>query len=123
MSRQIDEDTAIASLTALAQQTRLAVFRTLIKVHPDEIAAGEIARALDVPHNTMSTHLAILARAGLIAARREGRVIHYSADIEGFRAVVAYLMRDCCNQRAEICAPLIAELTCCVPSRKREKTR
>ena len=123
MSRHIDDKAAIAALTALAQPTRLAVFRRLLEVHPDEIAAGEIARSLDVPHNTMSTHLAILARAGLVTARRDGRVIHYGADIDGFRAVIAYLMRDCCGGRAEICAPLVAELTCCVPSRKREKTR
>ena len=113
----------VAALLALAQPTRLSVFRRLIKAHPDEIAAGELAAALEVPHNTMSTHLAVLSRAGLIASRRESRMVHYSADIDGFRAVIAFLMRDCCNGRAEICAPLVAELTCCVPSRKREKTR
>lgn len=122
MSRRIDESAVIEALAALAQPTRLGVFRRLVKLHPDGIAAGEIARTLGVPHNTMSTHLAILSRAGLVTSCRDGRVIHYSADIDGFRAVIAYLMRDCCNQRAEICAPLLAELTCCVPSRKREKT-
>lgn len=122
MSRRTDSDRAIEALSALAQATRLSVFRRLVKAHPDEIAAGEIARGCKVPHNTMSTHLAILARAGLIAARREGRVMHYSADLDGFRAVIAFLMRDCCNERAEICAPLMAELTCSVPSRKRAKT-
>src|ERR1700674_3637316 len=112
MSRHIDNSHAIPALAALGQETRLHVFRRLINVHPDEIAAGEIARACKVPHNTMSTHLATLARAGLVVVRREGRMMHYCADLEGFRSLVSFLMRDCCNGRAEICAPLVAELSC-----------
>ena len=119
----MDIQRAIEALTALAQPTRLAVFRRLIKTHPDEIAAGVIAHACKVPHNTMSTHLAVLSRAGLIRMRREGRTIFYSAEIDGFRGLVGFLMRDCCHGRAEICAPLISELTCCVPSQKREHAR
>ncbi len=119
----MDESRTIDALTALAQQTRLAVFRRLVKTHPDEIAAGEIARVLRVPHNTMSAHLAVLTRAGLITVRREGRMQHYRADIEGFRALIAFLMRDCCNQRAEICAPLFAELSCNIRTKKTEKAR
>jgi ArsR family transcriptional regulator len=119
----MDDKRAIEALTALAQPTRLGVFRRLIKVHPDEIAAGEIARACKVPHNTMSTHLAILARAGLIGMRREGRAIYFRVKLEGFRSLVGFLMRDCCGGRAEICAPLIAELTCCVPAQMRERVR
>ena len=121
MSKPMNPERAIEGLTALAQPTRLDAFRRLINVHPDEILAGEIARACKVPHNTMSTHLAILSRAGLVAARREGRMMHYSADIEGFRAVIGFLIRDCCNGRAEICAPLLAELTCCAPPVTRRK--
>lgn len=119
----MDNGTAIDAFSALAQETRLSVFRRLVEAHPDEMAAGEIARALRVPHNTMSTHLAILERAGLVTARREGRTIYYGADLDGLRSVVGFLMRDCCDGRAEICAPLLAELTCCVPSRKREKAK
>ena len=117
---------AIEALTALAQPTRLEVFRRLLKGHPDEIAAGEIARACKVPHNTMSTHLAVLTRAGLVGVRREGRMMHYRADLDGFRSLIGFLMRDCCNGRAEICAPLVAELNCCGPRvtrGKREKVR
>jgi ArsR family transcriptional regulator len=117
----MDQKRAIEALTALAQPTRLNVFRRLVNVHPDEIAAGEIARACKVPHNTMSTHLAVLTRAGLVAVRREGRMMHYAADLDGFRSVVGFLMRDCCNGRAEICAPLVAELTCCMPAVTRKK--
>ena len=119
----MDNKRAIEALTALAQPTRLDVFRRLIKAHPDEIAAGEIARACKVPHNTMSTHLAVLARAGLIGMRREGRTVYFGVKLEGFRSLVGFLMRDCCGGRAEICAPLIAELICCVPAKKRERVR
>ena len=121
MSRHMNETLAIEALVALAQPTRLKAFRQLIKVHPDEIAAGDIARACKVPHNTMSTHLAVLTRAGLITVRREGRMMHYGADLDGFRALISFLMRDCCHGRAEICAPLVAELSCCVPSVRRKK--
>jgi DNA-binding transcriptional ArsR family regulator len=121
MSRHIDKHLAIEALTALAQHTRLDAFRRLMKVHPDEIAAGEIARACKVPHNTMSTHLASLMRAGLIDMRREGRTIYYGINLEGFRALIGYLTRDCCHGRSEICAPLVAELTCCTPTKKTER--
>ena len=113
----MDNGLAIEALTALAQQTRLEVFRRLVKVHPDEITAGEIARACKVPHNTMSTHLAVLSRAGLIGVRREGRTIHYCANLDGFRSLIGFLTRDCCHGRAEICAPLVAELTCRMQTR------
>lgn len=109
-------------MASLAQPTRLKVFRRLVEAYPDPIAAGEIARACRVPHNTMSSHLAALSRAGLITWRRDGRAMNYSADLDGFRALAGFLLRDCCHGRAEICAPLVAELTCCVPSRKREKS-
>ena len=118
----MDKSLAIEALTALAQPTRLDVFRRLVNVHPDEVAAGEIARACKVPHNTMSTHLAVLARAGLVGVRPQGRMMHYRADLDGIRALIGFLMRDCCNGRAEICAPLVAELTCCAP-RDARKTR
>jgi arsenate reductase len=126
MSRRIDNTFAIEALMALAQATRLDAFRRLIRVHPDEIAAGEIARACKVPHNTMSAHLAVLTRARLVSVRREGRMMHYGADLDGFRALIGFLMRDCCNDRAEICAPLVAELNCHAPrraSKKQEKAR
>ena len=116
----MDVSIAIEKLLALAQPTRLAAFRHLIQSHPNEIPAGEIARFCGVPHNTLSSHLAILLRAGLIAVRRDGRMLHYRSDLEGFRALLEFLMRDCCNGRAEICAPLIAELSCCVPAKQTE---
>ena len=121
MSRHIDEKTAIETLDALAQPTRLQVFRRLVNCYPDELVAGEIARLCKTPHNTMSTHLAILARAALVKVRKDGRMMHYQADLDGFQGLMSFLLKDCCNGRAEICAPLAADLSCCVPASPRRK--
>ena len=104
----MDENAAIAALTALAQPTRLRIFRHLVRLHPDAVPAGEAARLCETPHNTMSTHLAILTRAGLISVAREGRSMLYRAELDGFRALVAFLAHDCCGGRPEICAPVLA---------------
>lgn len=105
--------TAIASLSALAQDTRLATFRLLVRHEPTGMAAGEIANQLDVPQNTMSAHLATLTRAGLVSSRRHSRSIVYRADLDRLRELTLFLVRDCCAGRSELCTPLIAELTPC----------
>jgi DNA-binding transcriptional ArsR family regulator len=104
---------AIAALSALAQATRLDTFRLLVKHEPDGMAAGEIARRLDVPQNTMSAHLAILARAGLVRSERHSRSIIYRADLDALRELMLFLVKDCCAGNADLCAPLVAELTSC----------
>jgi len=109
----MDTEEAIAAFAALAQPTRLEVFRLLMQHEPDGLPAGEIARRVSVPHNTMSTHLAILARAGLIDAERQSRSIIYRAKLDAVRSLAAFLVKDCCGGRPEICAPLIAELSPC----------
>jgi DNA-binding transcriptional ArsR family regulator len=116
----MDETVAISALTALAQPTRLAAFRHLVAAMPAALPAGELARRCGVPHNTMSTHLAALTRAGLVAVRRSGRVMNYRVELDGFRALILFLTRDCCNGRPDICAPLIADLAdpCCARSRE-----
>jgi len=109
---------AIQAFAALAQPTRLDVFRLLMEHEPDGLPAGEIARHMDVPHNTMSSHLAILTRAGLIEAERRSRSIIYRARLDAVRALAGFLVKDCCGGRPEICAPLIAELSpCCSPTK------
>ena len=114
----MDEIDAVAALSALAQRTRLETFRLLVKHEPDGVAAGEVARLIRVPQNTMSTHLAILSRAGLIRGERQSRSIIYRADLQQFRALTVYLLMDCCGGNAALCAPLVAELTpCCVPAK------
>jgi ArsR family transcriptional regulator, arsenate/arsenite/antimonite-responsive transcriptional repressor len=115
---------AILARAALAQSTRLDVFRLLVKHEPDGLAAGDIARALVVPQNTLSSHLSILSRAGLVSAQRFSRSIVYRADLIRFQAVVLFMLRDCCDGRPEICAPLIESLTpCCPPKPKRQAQR
>jgi ArsR family transcriptional regulator len=115
----MDADQAIVAFSALAQPTRLEVFRLLIEHEPHGLPAGEIARRRAVPHNTMSTHLAILTRAGLIEAERQSRSIVYRAQLEAVRALAGFLVKDCCGGRPEICAPLIADLSPCCPPTKR----
>ncbi|KRE11939.1 ArsR family transcriptional regulator [Bosea sp. Root381] len=111
----METERVILSLAALAQGTRLDVFRLLVAAEPDGLPAGEIARRLEVPHNTMSSHLGILSRAGLVHSERFSRSIIYRADLDALRATVAFLLKDCCGGRPEICAPLMAELSPCCP--------
>ena len=94
---------ALAALAALGQPTRLEIFRLLIRAERTGLAAGAIAEAVGAPHNTLSTHLAILARAGLVRGARDGRSIIYRADIEGMRGLIAFLVDDCCDGRPELC--------------------
>src|SRR3954471_16474546 len=120
----MESENAILALAALAQPTRLEVFRLLVKHEPDGLAAGGIAKALAVPQNTMSSHLSILSRAGLVSAQRFSRSIVYRADLDRFRTVMLFMLRDCCDGRPEICAPLIEDLTsCCLPKPKRRAER
>ena len=117
----MESEDVILALAALAQSTRLDVFRLLAKHEPDGLAAGDIARSLAVPQNTMSSHLAVLSRAGLVSAQRFSRSIVYRADLTRFQAVVLFMLKDCCDGRPEICAPLIENLTpCCSPKPKRK---
>ncbi|WP_038358032.1 metalloregulator ArsR/SmtB family transcription factor [Bosea sp. UNC402CLCol] len=106
----MDNSQAISAMAALAQPTRLDTFKLLVNREPEGVPAGELARLIDVPQNTMSAHLAILARAGLIVGKRQSRSIIYRADLEGFRGVIAFLLKDCCGGRADLCQPLIDEL-------------
>jgi DNA-binding transcriptional ArsR family regulator len=113
----MDKKQAIESLSALAQETRLAAFRLLIAKLPEGANAGEVARRCAVPHNTMSSHLATLERAGLVDSERSGREVIYRAEIEGLRGLVQFLSRDCCGGRPEICGQVAEGLQ--VPKRSR----
>jgi DNA-binding transcriptional ArsR family regulator len=103
--------TAVTALSALAHQGRLSVFRMLVQAGREGIPAGEIARRLDVPPNTLSANLTILNHAGLIDSRRDGRSVIYSARYENMSALLEYLMEDCCGGSPEICASLMEVLT------------
>lgn len=102
----MDESAALEALASLAQPTRLATVRRLLSAHPGTLAAGELARACDAPHNTMSTHLGVLAHAGLVRAERAGRSMNYRADVDAFRRLVLFLTKDCCNGRPELCGDI-----------------
>jgi ArsR family transcriptional regulator, arsenate/arsenite/antimonite-responsive transcriptional repressor len=107
---------AIDALASLAQESRLKVFRLLVRQGPSGMAAGDIARTLGVPPNTLSSHLAVLSRAGLIASRKEGRSIIYTMDVSGTRALLSFLVEDCCRAEPNVCAKLIqSALAGCCP--------
>ncbi|WP_295246475.1 metalloregulator ArsR/SmtB family transcription factor [uncultured Brevundimonas sp.] len=109
----MESEPAILALAALAQATRLDAFRLLVRHAPDGLPAGEIADRLAVPTNTMSAHLGVLSRAGLIASQRRSRSIIYRADLDRLGEVVLFLLKDCCQGRAELCQSLLAELAPC----------
>jgi ArsR family transcriptional regulator len=112
---------AVKRLSAIAQSARLAVFRLLVKAGPEGMAAGEIARGLDVPANTLSAQLLVLSNAGLVRARREGRSIIYAIRFEAMRDLLVFLTKDCCGGRAEMCAPLAAIADRCCDAKKGER--
>lgn len=109
----MEKENIILALAALAQSTRLDAFRLLVRHEPEGLAAGDIARALAVPQNTMSAHLNVLSRAGLVSSRRKSRVIAYRAEIEKLRELTLFLVEDCCGGNAQLCAPLIDEASRC----------
>ena len=107
-------ETAVKRLSAIAQEARLDVFRLLVKAGPEGLAAGEIARRLGVPANTLSAQLLVLSNAGLVRARRDGRSIIYAIQFDAMRDLLVFLTEDCCGGRAEMCAPLaVIASRCC----------
>ncbi len=106
----MDTYNAITVFSALAQSTRQEAFRLLVAHEPDGLPAGEVARLLAVPHNTMSAHLAVLTRAALVQSERRSRSIIYRADLDTIRATVQFLVQDCCGGRPDVCQPLLDSL-------------
>ncbi len=116
---------ALAALAALGQPTRLEIFRLLMRREPDGAAAGMIAEAIGSPHNTISTHLSILARSGLIRGARDGRSIVYRANVEVMRSLIAFLIDDCCEGHPELCSfgEGLRGGSCCPPTSKSNQRR
>ncbi len=114
----MDITTATRRLGALSQETRLETFRLLVRAGPDGMAAGSIAGTLGTPHNTLSSHLAILANAGLVRSRRDGRSVIYTVDFDGTRELLSFLVEDCCQGTPEVCAPVLDNVlsSCCAPT-------
>ncbi len=109
----MDNDDAISILSALAHPTRLAAFRLLIRHEPDGLPTGALVEASGLSQSTFSTHLAVMARAGLVLSEKRGRQQIQRANLDALKGLMVYLARDCCQGRADLCAPLLAELTCC----------
>ena len=99
----MDTKAAVRSLAALAQDSRLEVFRLLVQAGPTGLAAGEIAERLGLPASTLSFHVKALAQAGLVESRQEGRFIYYSASFSAVNELIAFLGENCCGGRA--CLP------------------
>ena len=108
----MDTKEAIIALDSLAHETRLGVFRLLVRAGPDGLSAGDIADRLDALQNTMSSHLHKLGRAGIVDSRREGRHIIYSANFAALSSLILFLMEDCCGGSAEVCNPIAARMSC-----------
>lgn len=116
---------ALAALAALGQPTRLEIFRLLMRREPDGLPAGVIAQSVGCPHNTLSSHLSILARSGLVQGTRDGRSIIYRANVEGMQALIAFLVNDCCDGHPELCSlqDALRATGCCPGEPKNNRSR
>ena len=109
----MDSFQALDAFSALAHETRLTVFRLLIKEGEQGLSAGIIAQRLKVQPSTLTAHLHILRRAGLIQSNRQKQKILYSANIQGTRELIRFLTQECCEGRPELCAELSASVKIC----------
>ncbi|MBF6569955.1 MAG: helix-turn-helix transcriptional regulator [Candidatus Binataceae bacterium] len=116
----MEKSFAVAALSALAQETRLEVFRLLVEQGPDGLPAGVIGERLKLPAPTLSFHLNQLRHAGLIGSRRESRSIIYAANFNAMTALVGYLTENCCRGQPERCLPMVNPAAC-VPVKRNGK--
>lgn len=109
----METEAALAALSALAHPTRLEAFRLLVRHEPNGLSTGALVAASGLTQSTFSTHLAVLAKADLVTAEKQGRSQIQRASIATLRDLMIFLAKDCCEGRSELCEPLLAELTCC----------
>ncbi len=116
---------AVTALDALAQETRLSIFRLLVQAGPEGVAAGGISDALEVPPATLSFHLKELVHAGMVTSRQQGRFIYYSADFERMAALMTFLTQNCCQGMPQECLTVMETALgrCCPPQPKRKPAR
>ena len=116
---------AVAALAALAQETRLAIFRLLIEAGPEGVAAGRIGEMLKVPGATMSFHLKELVRAGLVSSRQEKQFIFYAVDFERMAELMTFLTQNCCHGMPQECLTVVETALgrCCPPTQSKSKPR
>jgi DNA-binding transcriptional ArsR family regulator len=101
----VESKDAVTALAALAQESRLAIFRLLVQAGPAGLVVGRIAEAVGIPAATLSFHLKTLSQGGLVHGRQEGRFVRYVADFEAMHGLIGYLSESCCGGDAAICAP------------------
>jgi len=109
----MDETQAVAAFAAMAQETRLRIVRLLVEAGPDGLPAGTIGAVVGAASSRLTFHLHQLERAGLVASRRDGRSVIYSADVAALGALVEFLLHDCCHGHPQACAPAAAALAAC----------
>src|SRR5690348_16081395 len=105
----MDTSEALSVLSALGHPTRLDAFRLLIRHEPDGLSTGELVEASGLTQSTFSTHLAVMVKAGLVLSEKRGRQQIQRANLDALRGLMVYLAKDCCQGRAELCEPLLAE--------------
>jgi ArsR family transcriptional regulator, arsenate/arsenite/antimonite-responsive transcriptional repressor len=117
--------TAVAALAALAQETRLSIFRLLVEAGPEGVAAGRIAETLEVPGATLSFHLKELSRAGLVSYRQERQFLYYSVDFERMAELMTFLTENCCKGMPKACLSVVETAlgSCCAPKVKPKTKR
>jgi DNA-binding transcriptional ArsR family regulator len=99
----MNQDHAIESFTALAQESRLAIFRLLVREEPSGLPVGEISRRLNIVPSTLSGHLGVLKRAGLLRSTRHQREIHYAANLDAMGNLIRFMLEDCCDGQVNNC--------------------
>jgi DNA-binding transcriptional ArsR family regulator len=116
---------AVTALAALAQETRLAIFRLLVESGPEGVSAGRIGEKLKVPGATLSFHLRELAHAGLVTTRQERQFIYYATDFERMAELMGFLTENCCQGMPEKCLTVVetALVNCCAPADKKQKPK
>jgi ArsR family transcriptional regulator len=116
---------AVTALAALAQETRLSIFRLLIEAGPKGISAGRIGERLEVPAATLSFHLKELARAGLVSSRQERQFIYYAVDFERMAELMTFLTQNCCQGMPQECLTVVGTALgrCCPPNLKPKPKR
>ena len=109
----MDTSQAVDAFSALSHETRLTVFKLLLKEGEQGLSAGVIARQLEVQPSTLTSHLHILKRSGLLQSTRQQQKIVYSADIQGTRSLLRFLTQECCQGHPEICSDLFGSAEVC----------
>ena len=119
----MENKSAVAALAALAQETRLSIFRLLVQAGPEGLAAGRVGDELEVPAATLSFHLKELTRAGLVTSRQEGRFIYYAVNFEHMAALMSFLTQNCCQGMPQECLSVVETALgrCCAPSQTKRK--